>query len=561
MKLTTLLFCIIILTGCSASTGQVEIFSVNNKNKLDTPLENASILSNHQDVIQKTSDANALHGEDTFSIYMTDSYFRYLPDLGGVNEVIIVVEFTEAVTGTDKDTITKILGPYDSVADATKAPFFHKLIYGPKRMESDILSMSLKIFEYDLEENKSSGTILDLISTSAEALSLANPVTIAEIKTVKEIAKAIINTNDNDLVFQIDMDLVAGNSRYNSAANKQVNVLPLKAGELVMIKQEVCGIGRCYNYFSNNEYIHKNPVGYIADGLMLLPTAIVRGFADTPSSDALSDIDTTKMEIIDAGIEHTTYWSDVPTAFKEKTWLRLSILKGGDPSLWAARKALYPSEEDLNDLLKSSGDIDVSAIEALGRSLQETKDKIAKIKEGALGLSSANTLNGTQFVLKDTTSATLCLKVPNNIKLMPLSQKYDTGIPTADGSPKNQQCYTLKSSDASNKFVLGTNHFQVNYKEAQKLASLIIPVQTVDSIIISNETACKLDDEGATKLTFDVNHTDSILGLYVNGSIKTPSINTNKVTTSLSAASDSVSVKTIFKSIKISVPTPSNDCT
>lgn len=559
MKNIILVFCVLVLAGCASSTGQVEVFSVNEQNKLDSPLALASVLNNDNKVIQKTSNVNALSGEDTFSIYMTDSYFRYLPDIGGVNEVIIVIEFTEAVTGSDKDTVTKILGPYDSVADATKAPFLHKLIYGPKRMESDILSISIKIFEYDLEENKSAGTILDLIATSGEALSLANPVTIAEIKTVKEIAKAIVNTNDNDLVFQIDMDFVAGNSLYNSLANRQVNVLPLKAGELVMIKQEVCGIGRCYNYFSNGEVIHKNPIGYLADGLMLLPTALVRGFADTPSYGALSDIDSKGLGVIDAGLVANQDSVDKKIPYKEKTWLRLSILKGGDPSLWAARKALYPSEEKLNKLLKSSSEIDISSIVALGNSLQKTRKEIAKIALGALTISSKDSLNGNQLVLKDATEATLCLKVPSNIKL-DATPKYDTGNPLAIGSPKHQQCYTLQSSATTNKFVVGNKYFQINYEENDKPYSLFIPVKTVEAVEVKSEATCKIDDAIAIKLTFDLNHTDSLLGVKVNGNFASASINNKTISINLDSANDLVSVKTVFNSMNVPVTVPKEKC-
>ncbi|MFC6574730.1 hypothetical protein ACFQDJ_28330 [Pseudomonas brassicacearum] len=72
------------------------------------------------------------NGGDVFAVYLTDAYFKYLKDLGGVNEVVIVAEFTEVGGENKSETVTKVLGPYLGVADNAKPNLLNKLLYGPK---------------------------------------------------------------------------------------------------------------------------------------------------------------------------------------------------------------------------------------------------------------------------------------------------------------------------------------------------------------------------------------------------------------------------------------------
>ena len=554
MKLPLYIITCLLLSSCASNTGEVSIFSVNSSKKLDSPLVAASQLYNADSIIYKTNEAHALNGDDTFSIYLTDSYLRYLPDIGGVNEVIIVVEFEEVLTGTDSDTVTKILGPYDSVSDATKTPFFHKALYGPKRMESDILSMSLKIYEYDLEENGKVGSLIDFIATAGEALSLSNPVTSQEIKVAKELAKSITNTNDNDLVFQLDLDFVAGNNLYNHPGNAHLNVLPLKAGELVLIKQESCGIGQCYNYFSQEESF-KNPVGYLVDALLLPVTAIVTGVTDSPASSSLTDVESKKFTVQDSGLAYADD-QEKPNEydlFRDKTWLRLSILKGGDPSLWDKRKLLYPIQENLSKLLKTSNGIASTNLEEPIAALNAAKKHLNVLRVGGIKLVSKNSDSEIQYIPTGETSASLCLAVPDRFTLIPTSPLYESIKPVAIASPTNHQCYTLVPpppvpapvAPAVASFTKGKGYFQVNYKENGELKSHIVAVKVLDPLTSTNTSACKLPS-GEFRLKTTLNSTAGILGIDTLGVASTPNIDKKTLTHLVNTLNDKPSIKTVF---------------
>ena len=176
--------------------GSISVRSVDPQGKLTSPLESSKSLVADHNTIFKTQADGTTDGNDVYAIYLTDAYLKYLADWWGVNEVIFVVEFTEAVTGDAKtDTTTKILGPYNGLSDGIKAPLLNKALYGPKKMESDLLSMNIKIYEYDLDESSESSALLEFISSAAESFSLSNPITLGEIKLAKEIANTLLLAN------------------------------------------------------------------------------------------------------------------------------------------------------------------------------------------------------------------------------------------------------------------------------------------------------------------------------------------------------------------------------
>lgn len=102
-----------------------------------------------------------------------------------------------------------MLGPYLGVADGANPPILNKLLYGPKKLDSDHLSMKLTVLEYDQGENEDTAAFLDFIGSASKTLSLANPVTAAEQVFAKEVAKSLLALNKDDVVMQIDMDMVA----------------------------------------------------------------------------------------------------------------------------------------------------------------------------------------------------------------------------------------------------------------------------------------------------------------------------------------------------------------
>lgn len=64
------------LKNARASRVTADLFSTDNTHAIRKPDSNGS-------------------GGDVFAVYLTDAYFKYLKDFGGVNEVLIVAEFTE----------------------------------------------------------------------------------------------------------------------------------------------------------------------------------------------------------------------------------------------------------------------------------------------------------------------------------------------------------------------------------------------------------------------------------------------------------------------------------
>lgn len=295
------------------------------------------VLSGDKAEAIRKPDSNG-NGGDVFAVYLTDAYFKYLKDVGGVNEVVIVVEFTE-VGGEDKSaTVTKVLGPYLGVADNSKPPLLSKLLYGPKKLESDHLSMKLTVLEYDQGENEDTAAFLDFIGSASKTLSLANPITAAEQVFAKEVAKSLLALNKDDVVMQIDMDMLAGPD--DGAGEGNGSVLTLQPGNYVLINQERCAPTNCYFYLTGRGN-KENPLAWLGDSLMLVPTAMRRGWTDTPDRASLDDI---KPDEIDY-LHHSLRNSGKNDPFTDKTWLSLAIRKGGDDALWGRRRALIEAEK------------------------------------------------------------------------------------------------------------------------------------------------------------------------------------------------------------------------
>lgn len=305
---------------------------------------------------------------DTFSIYLSDGYFRYLKDFAGVNEVVIIAEFTESSDGAEADTVTRVLGPYYGIADRTQTPFLNKLIYGPKRLESDHLSMKLTVLEYDQGENKNRSDFLDFIATSSQALSLANPVTLAEQKVVKEIVKSLIGLNKDDVVMEINIDFTADSGDLARHTSKNGSYIPLDPGDYLFISKENCALMTCRDYLTRNT--RWNLFAVLSDALLLIPTELYRAWSDTP--------DVSSIEPVKPG--DLSYKDDLPLKdgelYEEKTWLRLAIVKGGDSAHWDRRKVLNALEKSILDASRYNGSrliesTDLAAIDSAAKTLRE----------------------------------------------------------------------------------------------------------------------------------------------------------------------------------------------
>lgn len=545
-----LIFCFF-LVSCASNTGETSIYSVNSSKKLTTPLVPASELHTSDDIIHKTNDKTLVSGNDTFAIFMTDNYLKYLPDFGGVNEVIIVVEFVEVLNGDASDKVTKILGPYESVADGTRAPFFHKALYGPKRMESDLLSMKIKIYEYDLEENSKVGSLIDFIGSAGQTLSVSNPITTQEIKVATELAKTVANTNENDLVLQVDLDFVAGNSLYDHKGNTNVSVLPLKAGELVVMKRETCGLAKCFNYFNQDENILLNPVGYLADSVLFPVTAITRGLTDSPNSSALSAIEKDKFKIDNSGLAYKHDEDDKDyKPFGDKTWLRLSVVKGGDPSLWEKRKFLYPLEAEVTKLLKNPNTLNNKALSNSISALNEARKVAIEKAKNTVRLISTNAFKNTHYIELNAAKSDLCLEFPKAATLVPPAI-FTIGTVSPLASPTNHKCYTLTPTAGAGFSSKVDGFFQVNYQIDSQLMSHISKVKVIDQLTVGTVAACKLSLE-EIQITFSVSSTEGLLEIITNDTSTVPLFDGGHVKHTIKA-NDNVILKTVFGKTNVDI--------
>jgi len=426
------------LVGCASSIGTTHLYRIDNNKQLGTPWEPIYLTKERKDIIYRSTEETKKVGSDIFSIFISDAYFRYLPDLGGVNEVIIVAEFSEA-DAKNGEKLIKVLGPYRNIADFTKGQFFNKPIYGPKRLESNLLSMDIKVYEYDQEEKENNAAMLDFIADLGSSLSVANPVTIAEIALAKKVAKAINDTNKNDLVMHADISFIAGESNLNWLANYHTKGILLKAGTMVLIKQEACQVGNCYDYFIKGD--KENPVAWIADGLMALPVALKRGLTDSPDNNALKAIDDHLVNG-DFGIEHKVDGS----LYTDKTWLRINIVKGGDASKWEARKALWALDKDIQEKVKNAE----PDFYSLGKALDEAKKKTV---ETALPLSinTPGAYQGQYFFYADVDDLGFCLSFDQGAKLNDIPRviknKSSVALIRSMISPEGTICYVFKTSN------------------------------------------------------------------------------------------------------------------
>ena len=547
-------FLLVLLTACAAPLGTISVHKVGDDDRLTTPLVKSKQLVNDKHTIFKTDNNGLSSGEDVFAIYLTDTYLRYLKDWGGINEVLIVVEFTEAVTGTPQDTITKILGPYNNIADATKAPLLNKALYGPKKMESDLLTMNLKVYEYDLEENENNAAMLEFIAGSTSALALADPVTLGEIKIAKEIAQTLIRTNENDLVLEMDLDFVAGNKKYKTYSNSRI--LPLKDSELVIVKQEACRIGTCWDYFSNfkNGSVTNGP-GVVTDIVMALPTALVKATTDVPDPDSLTPFVAGDVSVTDNGLikdeKNSDGTIDKSVSFLDKTWLRLSVVKGGDPSLWTARRALYPTEEEINKLLRNPNALTVENMKAMTARIEKIQEEIRK-ENADISLSSKFSHNDIHFIASGSTNSTLCLSHSENIKVqdnqavvfMDVLKGYSV---STSATSKDTACFQLTHS----KFTVDNGLFQVNYNIADQTETALFPVVVADKLSGTATATCKKNDDGKSNkvtITLTTDTVKQVNDVSLNGVSLPFSVETDKLVVSLNTDDPTLSITDVFDS-------------
>lgn len=409
--LFVILACALLASCISVPTGTTQVYR-----KADNPASapnaegrqgfETTLFTNNIDPLLTVHKAGGdKASDDVFAIYLSDGYFKYLKDTGGVNEVIVVAEFTEVNDGTASDTVTRVLGPYFGVSDKAGTPFLNKLLYGPKTLESDHLNMKLTVLEYDQGENQNSAAFLDFIQSVTQTLSLANPVTAAEQVFAKEIAKSLLSLNKDDVVMEIDINFT-GNTGQLANIKNNGSYIPLNIGDYVLINKEHCVPANCYGRMvaADSPY---NPFAWIGDIVMLVPAAVRRGLADTPDGAALADVNTENLNYSNHQLTQHPKGAE-PAPFVDKTWLALSIVKGGDASLWQKRKALTQAELAVQNMIKVRG-----GPLAFSQNYQTARQALEAAREAEVlnssGVAFVSPLNATGDFAPTTTDGEYCV--------------------------------------------------------------------------------------------------------------------------------------------------------
>ncbi|MSR46930.1 MAG: hypothetical protein EXS13_07690 [Planctomycetes bacterium] len=241
---------------------------------------------------------------DTYSLIFDQAFFKYLPDIGTANEVIVVFRFYEG-TPTPEHEDVRILGPMSGITDGNFSSAIGEVTYSPKPVESDALRVRIQIYEYDSLENKRTAQFIGFLGDAAKSFQLANPVTLAEVELAKAIADTLVKMNGNDLVFECSMDLlptVIGKDQTTRRAVVHGNAvaletIPLQGGTWGVIKQEAQSPVNRFFYFTaasfdqgGDDWWLSLSFTLIGDLAMLPITGIHRAFLDSPSGESLAPV-------------------------------------------------------------------------------------------------------------------------------------------------------------------------------------------------------------------------------------------------------------------------------
>ena len=381
------------LPGCLLN-GNPRVFRVDeDDNGLYAPRK-ADWLNPTDVVHRRATDAVSPEREDTFAIMLNEAFFKYLPDVFGVNEAVLVFEFTEEGRDGQEESITKVIGPLHRVADGGYSSTIGTYLYGPKYMQGDALRVHISVIEVDADERDDSTAILDFVGDAAAQLS--DPVTAAEIAFAKEVAKTLVDLNQNDMVMECDVTFVpydeqTWNFYEDESGRGNGTFIPLRTGTWGVIKQEAEHVTR--SYFSMTRSIPWGEVSFwswrtAANALTSIGTVLAdlaftplvllnRTFGDYPDGASLAAIEPdgsgrlyddgysialhpeSKWIVWDGGVKEdggsSTDNADVIYAlYESKSWLTFEIVRGGDPTTWEFRKALAPLEEEVENMLKRS---------------------------------------------------------------------------------------------------------------------------------------------------------------------------------------------------------------
>lgn len=393
------------LQGCATPNGNAKVFRTNQNGELI----GAWTQANARDLIGYKEPG--ISGNDVFSITLDNGFMRYLPDFFNSNEVVIIATFNEGVS--DDTEVVKIIGPMERFADDSELSQKSRIIYGPKKIEGQALSVNFKVLEYDQDESDDAVAFTEFLATTAKAINIADPVTQQEINFTKQLAQQLLRLNKDDGVYKVSFDLVPyDQSRWlDKDLAQKINPMPLAPGHVIMIKEEKCGLMRCYYQLTKRvgENISwGNSIPMIMAGivdtfgaLIVLP---VRLFSDAPDTQALSSIEMGKgthvnkvfdMKVCKKPLKYdfqnrflTNECEDILDSndafiqkmYKSKTWLSFSIQKGGDASQWEERKVLSSAADEFLQKIRGKNGATIKSMEDFEKTINTTLDEYKKLK-------------------------------------------------------------------------------------------------------------------------------------------------------------------------------------
>ena len=316
--------------------------------------------------------------EDSYLISFDNAFFKDLPDLGGINEAVVIFRFNEGATGDEKDDIVKILGPMTGIADESYSSQISRICFGPKRMKSDVVSVRIQVVELDTGEMAGASAFVDFIGGIAQRFTLSDPVTAGEVKLAKEVADTIISLNQNDLVLDFGFDLMPydENATLLAAGTKNRATLPLRAGHFGLIQQEQETSSGSYFFVTRHAWdnegvfeIFSSIVSLPADLVMLPVVMLDRVFFELPSRDSLIPLTLDGKSCLGEGdklieLEPTTRKLVVGGAtsgpaglgkrndYQSKTWLTFTIEQGRDTTLSTLRDKMSTAEKALDEMMR-----------------------------------------------------------------------------------------------------------------------------------------------------------------------------------------------------------------
>ncbi len=152
---------------------------------------------------------------------------------------------------------------------------------------------------------------------------------------------------------------------------------------------------------------------------MLVPTAMRRGWTDTPDGTSLEDIQAGEIEYANHGLQQR----GKNETFLDKTWVSFAVRKGGDDVLWGRRRALieaekavqYINRQETSALLKSADyERARTALDAAQQAEQESRSGITFVSPWMPRVDSRLQPRTTRFALPTPSrSATLNIRSIN----------------------------------------------------------------------------------------------------------------------------------------------------